>query len=116
MLGFRPLPFRGVPLGSAGRVLQEFAVMTPSSSLSQGTPYPSQGEINALKPVLFAGLLFGGLTAWVGIRAGVKEKGIVSAAGWFSGIGGGLIGLFNLVSLAAVGMAAADRASRTSEL
>lgn len=116
MFGYSPALLPRVPLAGAGHDLRQFALTMPSSALSQGTPYPSTGEVGALKGVLFAGLVFGGLAGYVGIRTGAMEKGWLSAAGWVSGIGGALIGLFNLVSIGAVAAKAADRAARTSEV
>lgn len=37
-----------------------------------------------------------GAAAWVGIRAGLKEKGTLKVAGWVGGVGSALIGLFFL--------------------
>jgi len=105
-----------VALAGAGREMIAFASTEPASALSQGTPFPSRGEAAALKITLFTGLAFGGLTGYVGLRTALKERGWISAAGWVSGIGGALIGLFNLVSIGAVVAKDADRASRTSEV
>lgn len=116
MFGYRPVLLPEVRLAGAGRELIAFAATAPSSALSQGTPYPSKGEAAALRGVLAAGILFGGAAGYVGIRTALKERGWLSAAGWVSGIGGTLIGLFNLVTLGAVAVKEADRNARTSEV
>lgn len=40
-----------------------------------------------------------GTAAWIGIRAGTREEGLVSAAGWVAGIGGVLRGVITLERL-----------------
>lgn len=40
-----------------------------------------------------------GAAAWVGIRAGLKSKGTLKAAGWVAGVGAGLLGLATVVNL-----------------
>lgn len=46
--------------------------------------------------------LFGALATWVGVRAGLREKGVFSALGWAVAAGGGLFAMVNL--LGTVGM------------
>lgn len=102
-------------MGSAGEKLLLFASARPSSALSQGTPYPKEGEKHALIPILAAGLLFGSAAAFVGVRTGLAERGWISAAGWVSGVVGGAIGLFNLATLGLIGLKG-NPSSRTAEL
>jgi len=45
---------------------------------------------------------FGALSTWVGVRAGLREKGIFSILGWAVAAGGGLFTVVNL--LGTVGM------------
>lgn len=45
---------------------------------------------------------FGALSTWVGVRAGMHEKGLFSALGWIVAAGGGLFTLVNL--LGTIGM------------
>lgn len=40
---------------------------------------------------------FGALSTWVGVRAGLNEKGIFSVLGWTVAAGGGLFTLVNLL-------------------
>jgi hypothetical protein len=52
---------------------------------------------------------FGVVATWVGVRAGMREKGIFSALGYAVAAGGGLFALVNLMGT--VGMlAGADKA------
>jgi hypothetical protein len=39
-----------------------------------------------------------GAATWVGVRAGMQEKGLLKYAGWVGGVGSGLIGLLYLGS------------------
>jgi len=39
-----------------------------------------------------------GAATWVGVRAGLKETGLLKYAGWVGGVGAGLIGLLYLGS------------------
>jgi hypothetical protein len=48
--------------------------------------------------------LFGALSTWVGVRAGLNEKGIFSAMGWIVAAGGGVFTMINL--LGTIGMIA----------
>ena len=41
--------------------------------------------------------VFGVAAAWVGVRAGLREKGLFSVLGWVVAGGGALVGLINLV-------------------
>lgn len=42
-----------------------------------------------------------GAAAWAAIRTGMKEKGLVSLAGWVGGVGAGLAALTGLTGLVA---------------
>lgn len=52
--------------------------------------------------------LFGVVSTWVGVRAGLREKGIFSVLGWAVAAGGGLFAMVNL--LGTVGMIAQPKA------
>jgi hypothetical protein len=75
---------------------------TPPAAPSVPTPAPvsdggvSTGVVVAEKVLSVA---FAGAVAYTGIRAGLKEKGLGSAAGWVAGVGGGLLGLTTLVGV-----------------
>lgn len=43
--------------------------------------------------------VFGAGVAWVGISTGLRERGILSVAGWGVGIAGGLLGVLGLTCL-----------------
>lgn len=51
--------------------------------------------------------LFGVLSTWVGVRAGLNERGLFSALGWIVAAGGGVFTLVNL--LGTVGMIASTQ-------
>jgi hypothetical protein len=113
---FGPALLGSARLKGPGLELRDLAVRTPSGGLSQGTPYPSQGEKAALVPVLSAGLLLGGAAAFVGIRTALASRGWLRAAGWVSGAGGAAIGLFNLLALGMLLVKGKASDSRTAEL
>lgn len=48
-------------------------------------------------------LAISGAAAWTGVRAGMKEKGLLKYAGWVGGVGSALIGLLYLGGKADIG-------------
>jgi hypothetical protein len=48
-------------------------------------------------------LAISGAAAWTGVRAGMKEKGLLKYAGWIGGVGSALIGLLYLGAKADIG-------------
>ena len=64
---------------------------------------PSAG-IKVAETLLTVG--FTGAVAYTGIRAGLKEKGAKSAAGWVAGVGGSVLGLALITSIVSPPLAA----------
>lgn len=61
---------------------------------------PAQGPsvgVKVAETILTVG--FTGAVAYTGIRAGMKEKGVKSVAGWVAGVGGSVLGLALLTSV-----------------
>lgn len=54
-------------------------------------------------------------TAWVGISTGLREKGLLSVAGWIVGIAGGLRGLLEVVGIALIATGSAQPQSTTTQ-
>jgi len=48
-------------------------------------------------------LAISGAAAWTGVRAGMKENGLLKYAGWIGGVGSALIGLLYLGAKADIG-------------
>jgi hypothetical protein len=71
------------------------SVPTPAPAASSDGGV-SQGVVVAEKVLSLA---FAGAVAYTGIRAGLKEKGLGSAAGWVAGVGGSVLGLTTLVGV-----------------
>lgn len=72
-----------------------------SPPLPAPAPTPSDGGVSTGVMVAekVLSLAFAGAVAYTGVRAGMKEKGLGSAAGWVAGVGGGLLGLTTLVGV-----------------
>jgi hypothetical protein len=90
MIRFRPAPnprsaLLSPPPPRAGAV---------ASRMGQAGSAPPPPPLPLVLAAGAAGLAFVGATGWVGIRAGLREKGWLSALGWTAGIGGILFGGF----------------------
>lgn len=81
MLAFKPAGFapRG-PSPTLGQTFDQMFHMTPAT-----------GDVIRL--------FFHGVTAYLGIHTGLKEKGFLSFVGWFIGIGQGIGAVCDIVSL-----------------
>jgi hypothetical protein len=80
------------------------AIGQPASvppSLPAPTPTPSDGGVSTGVVVAekVLSLAFAGAVTYTGIRAGMKQSGLGSAAGWVAGVGGGILGLTTLVGV-----------------
>lgn len=60
-------------------------------------PSVQSAGVKVAETLLTAG--FTGAVAYTGIRAGMKEKGLKSAAGWVAGVGGSVLGLALITSI-----------------
>lgn len=94
--------WRPVPLRMVSNILPGSLPMHPANGLapraSMGQQDQTPAGMMAVGSLLGLGLAAG--TAWVGIRAGMKEKGFLSVVGWVVGIGGGLRALLYTGGLA----------------
>jgi hypothetical protein len=78
--------------------------------IAQGPAAPPAAPVAALTPGQRTGAIvlgsaetaFGFAAAWVGVRAGMKDKGIFSILGWAVAAGGTLFGLVNLAGTVGV--------------
>lgn len=76
------------------------APAAPAPVIASG---PSAG-VKVAETLLTVG--FTGAVAYTGIRAGLKEKGAKSAAGWVAGVGGSVLGLALITSIVSPPLAA----------
>lgn len=91
---YQPM-YREYSVGQAPAPVAPSAPAVPSG--------PSTG-VKVAETILTVG--FTGAVAYTGIRAGMKEKGIKSAAGWVAGVGGSVLGLALLTSVVSPPLAA----------
>ena|SRR5579871_1921825 len=92
-------------------------IYRPAYAMAQGTPTvpgvaPTPAELTQVQRRLAITLgsaetLFGVLSTWVGVRAGLNEKGLFSALGWVVAAGGGVFTMVNL--LGTIGMVASTQ-------
>lgn len=97
MIGYKPQTFRGPSIPrSRGTLSQNGNGVTPTQVKSIGT-------------VLGLGAAaLGAATAYIGIRAGQRERGFASTLGWIVGIAGGLSALVDTIGV--VGLLATPEA------
>lgn len=77
----------------------------PARVPARPSAHPSLGQVPQVTPGQIKGTAAGlglvsaaltGAAAWVGIHTGLKERGLLSVAGWTVGLAGGLMGLMSL--------------------
>jgi hypothetical protein len=93
-------------------------IYRPAYAMAQGAaapavPPPTPTQLTEVQRKLAITLgsaetLFGVLSTWVGVRAGLNEKGLFSALGWVVAAGGGVFTMVNL--LGTIGMITAPKA------
>lgn len=73
--------------------------LVPQRSRALGQIRPASADIPLLVGASAVGLALSAAAAWVGIRAGLREKGLLSVAGWAVGVAGALRGVLGLSGL-----------------
>lgn len=97
MIAYRPPAFRPA---FARRLSQETPVAAPPAPITVA-PRSYTGVPGVIETL--AVLAISGAAAWTGVRAGMKEKGLLKYAGWIGGVGSALIGLLYLGAKADIG-------------
>lgn len=69
--------------------------------LDPGTPPPSPERVKTMMVLAGAGMLVvSGATVWVGLRAGLRDRGWASLAGWVAAAAAGVAGVMDVVATA----------------
>lgn len=90
--------------------LPALTVSALPAGLGQQERLPTPGEIRKTAAIGGTfGTAMGGAAAWVGIRTGIKESGLLSMAGWVVGVAGGLMGALSFFGLASVLLTSNER-------
>ena len=85
--------------------------------LGQDTPSGTQIKTAGIGLGLLSTTL-SAATAWVGLHTGMKERGLISAAGWVVGLTGAIMGVMSLFGTMGLLLASTedlDRAAREAE-
>lgn len=112
MVGYSPLQIRRQD------ILPGFAFVPPAPRRPAAALGQDEIPDSLVTTAGLVGLAVAGATAWVGINAGIKEKGLLSVAGWVVGVGGALRTLLigaGLAAFAATPEPETPRQAMTSE-
>lgn len=105
MIHYYPVAYRPF-MGQEVPAVQPPAAPAPEAPPAAPLPMPAapaRAPFLVQAATAAAVLGVGAAATWVGVRAGLKEKGLPSVAGWVGGIGSGLAALFWLTTATGIG-------------